>query len=136
MPAVADEKPWWRTWGGAPDWARAGERLLDVIAKAPDGQEYDVLVRPVAVSMPGNGWDTMLWAFGWLVHALRYRGRWEVDILLRPRPLRSFFKALVTKPWIYDGYRSKQEANAAVLDIARKIEIGTWTPGDRLMPGE
>jgi hypothetical protein len=62
------------------------------------------------------------------VHALRYPRQWEIDIrLIKP-------VMLMPDIWIYEGYRSQEEASIAIPDLAEHIESGMWSPGQ--MHGE
>jgi hypothetical protein len=86
---------------------------------------YELEARPVGVPRPfGN--NIPFWALGWLVHALRYPGQWEIDIRQR-KPF-----MLMPDIWIYEGYQSKEEANAAIPDVLQRIESGIWAPGQVL----
>jgi hypothetical protein len=126
----APEKPWYRQWLGAPKWFQ--EMIQDnPTVKDPEGREYDLEARPVGVFKLMSPYRLFpIWALAWLVHALRYRRQWEIDIrLLNPG---SRMRGFEPERWIYEGYGSKAEARAVVPVLVERIEAGTWRPGDPL----
>jgi hypothetical protein len=112
---------------GAPEWARdliAWDRYA--IATDPDGREWEVEARPTGVPRL-FGRNEVFWILGWAAHVLVYRLHWNVFIgELRPRPR---WKA---KKWLYQRYRSQNEARVAMPEIVRRIETGSWRPTDEL----
>jgi hypothetical protein len=119
--SVVAAKPWYRQWFGAPEWLRENPT-----AKDPDGQTWDLEARPVGVPKITVGQMLPLWAIGWVVHALKYRHQWEIDVrLLEPANL---IRRFGPKRWIYEGYGSKAEARAAIPRLAKQIEDGDWRP--------
>jgi hypothetical protein len=98
-------------------------------ATDPEGQEWDLSVNAVGVTMEPISAGGLVWPISWVVHGLRYRGQWEVHVDEHKRWGKPQF-------WIYEGYRSKADARAAIPHLVEKIESGTWTPGDPLMAGE
>jgi len=119
MSLVIEEDSYWDRRRQTP------EPLRDVTATAPNGRTYDLEARPVGVPRPfGN--NLPFWALGWLVHALRYPRQWEIDIRQR-KPF-----MLMPDVWIYEGYQSKEEANAAIPDVLQRIESGVCVPDEIL----
>ncbi len=122
---MAGDKPWWRTWTGYPEWARdlvAWDR--DVIVADPQDREWEVEARPTGVWIP-DGPTLPFWPLAWLVHVLIYRAKW--NIWIGPWKSKPPWKP---KKWLYQRYRSMDEAKAAMPIVIKQIETGTWQPRD------
>jgi hypothetical protein len=92
----------------------------------PSGRLYKISVhaRGVAqVSLFGPG--VLIWLVSWLVHALRFRRQWEVQVSIDPPGLGFLWNA-TGDVVIYEGYTSRAEATDEMRSVAGRIVNGTW----------